>query len=84
MLAGTSPWGLTGAPCGGGLQVGRQPARGKGEAFSGSRSLWRASSRAAADCSGGVCSQRMEGGLRNGVQRQEEMAFKVASGLQTH
>lgn len=31
-----------------------------------------------------VCSQRMEGGLRNGVQRQEEMAFKVASGLQTH
>lgn len=53
--------------------------RGKGEAFSGSGSLWRASSRASAGCLGGVCKQRMEGGFRSGVQRQEEMAFKVAS-----
>lgn len=47
-------------------------------------SLWRASSRAAAGCPEGVCKQRMEGGFRSGIQRQEEMAFKVASGLQTH
>ena len=55
MLARTSPWVLTGYLVVMAFKWEDSQPRGKGEAFSVSRSFWRASSRADAGCPGGVC-----------------------------